>query len=63
MVFKTEQDYVTFTGVLHVPGPDQNLIDSSTYLQESYDTDDEGKVCDIWRRGHVMTVMESGSIY
>ena len=24
--FKTEHGYVTFTGVLHVPGPDRNLI-------------------------------------
>jgi len=61
--FKTEHGYVTFTGVLHVPELDRNLI-SVLQLTSKGLAIRMLKNCVISRKqGHVMSVKKSGSFY
>jgi len=62
--FKTEHGYVTFTGVLHVPGLDRNLISVPQLTSKGLAIRMLKDKCVIsGKQGHVMTVKKSGSFY
>ena len=60
--FKTEHGYVTFTGVLHVPGLDRNLISVPQVTSKGLAIRMLKDKCVITgKQRHVMTVKKSGS--
>jgi len=62
--FKTEQVYVTFTGVLHVPGLHRNLISIPRLNSKGLAIRMLKDKCVIsGKKGHVVTVKKSGSFY
>jgi len=62
--FKTEHGYVTFTGALHVPGLDRNLISIPELTSKGLAIRMLNDKCVIsGKQGHVMTVKKSGSFY
>jgi len=61
---KTEHIYVTFTGVLPVPGLDRNLISVPRLTSKGLTIRMLKDKCVIsGKQGHVMTVQKSGSFY
>ena len=62
--FKTEHGYVTFRGVLHVPGLDRNLISVPQLTSKGITIRMlKDKCVTSEKQGHVMTVKKSGSFY
>jgi hypothetical protein len=62
--FKTEHGYVTFTGVLHVRGLDRSVISVPQLTSKSLAIRMLKDKCVIsGKKGHVMTVKKSGSIF
>ena len=62
--FKSQNGNVTFTGVLHVPGLDRNLISVPQLTSKGITIRMlKDKCVTSEKQGHVMTVNKSGSFY